>query len=208
VLEIALYSVGGLVAYSTIGYATGKTIYNNFTKKNVWEDWEDPAQILGAVFWPVSWVLMTPPLAYKVAQKAGKMLSNRPPARPKAIAYAEAPLSILAAMVAQRILAHPEAMNWESWTKDKIKVDFYSSDCRVNYVKVNDNQFNRRDFKVKDADTIQKALLKAKTIQKEKEAADALAAVNHKALDVIESLMVTPLSPEGSKSIPSQLTPL
>jgi hypothetical protein len=192
VLEIMLYGGGYLAVAGALMGSFGREAFN-----------ESPGPFFLGLLWPVAMPIVG---GFKLIDK----VKNRTPRKPKAVTYAEAPLSILAAMVAQRILAHPEAIGRDKWKKDGIVVDAYTSPCRLCYVQINDKTFNSSVFTEKDKKTIEKAFEQAAKLKEEKAAADALAAVNHKALDVIESLMVTPVklpSPEGSKAS-SQLTPL
>jgi hypothetical protein len=192
VTEEALTAFAVLAGYASIG-----TLFFSFFGK-------DEDDVVMAVIWPAP-VLATAivgPLygVWWLGQKAKTL--KLPSRQSKALAYAEAPLSILAAMVAQRIIANPNCFNYrDEWISDKIKVICNSHLDDFRSITVDDKTFTYYDFKDSDKKVIRKALEQATKLNNERKAAEAAAKLNNSALDVIEKLAAVPvasslLSPE------------
>ncbi len=158
-----------------------------------------PGPFLAGFAWPV---IMPVVLSYWLIRRISEKGLKLPSRKPKALQYAEAPLSILAAMVAQRIIAKPNCFNYkDEWVSDKIKVVCNSRLDDFSRITVDDKTFKLNDFKESDKKVIRQALGKAKKLNDERKAAEAAANLNNSALDVIEKLAAVPVLSKPAETL-------
>lgn len=186
--EILLYA-GALTGYSTAGFMVG-----SITSKLYDPEQNTPAPVLAGLAWPIVLPMMLPFYVYTAANKGLMRLPNR---KPKVLQYAEAPMTILANMLCQRIIAYPDAFDYDDrWKKDGITIYYFGRSGNLNWVEVPSKiRFNRNDFTPKDVKNLERAIETGLKLFKEKKAADVLAHRNQSALNAVEKLMDLPIEP-------------
>lgn len=205
-LDILLVGAG-MSAYSVVGYGVGSLCFKTLVEQKSYgrnhPDYGNPGPWLAGMFWPASFPLLLPFFVAKLAPKVSlpALPSRKTPAQ-KVIEYSEAPMSILASMLCQRMLLHPEKCGHREWEHNGLHVvtDFNYDDVRyVRYVIANGATFESDVFSKNDKKQLLKTFGKAQQLGKEKKAAEEVAKANLAALEAIEKITDIPVVlPEAS----------
>lgn len=180
--------VGAIVGY----FVMAGTVQGIFRAAKIGDSGD---QFLCGIAWPISLPILCGVGAVQNISKisAPKLLQPKP----KAAAYAEAPMTILAGMICQRMLASPEGCEYLTWSFKDMKVRFesdYDSPYHVREAHVNNTTFGREDFSKSDHKMIVRAWEQAKKLKDAKEVAERRAKANLAALDAIEKIAGIPTS--------------
>lgn len=191
---------GYVVLYSSVGCMAGWATWKLFHPKSPFLD--NPLGVITGIFWPIMVPILTPIATVKgfvaLSKRGGSLPKFRTggAAEKKVLDYSQAPTAILTQMICMRIIEHPDGINYRNETfssqdgKFYITYNGYAHEARS----LNRIEFNRKTIVLtkEEQAEILKALTASVKVKKQKEAADAEAARQHAALDIIESELLKP----------------
>jgi hypothetical protein len=192
-IDLAL-SFLGLMLYSGVGMVTARVTHVLLcdSKESITDH---PAPFFSGIFWPLGLPMLIPFYLYALKDKVKLPFVRRSPEQ-KVLSYAETPLLVLAQIVAQRIIAYPQGIDYRTWTSEdkKIKVDFRlsSNESEIERLYVNKKNFHRYDLKKDVIKTLNGAIREANKLKAAKTKSDAEAECQLAALEAVESLLLQP----------------
>jgi hypothetical protein len=175
------------------------------------EQWKDsPGPLFASLLWPIIMpILIMRWLVIRGRERVGQIRKSSDP-NVRAIEYAQAPMSIMLAMIGQRMLANPENINeYENYWRDssrKIKVSFSTHARKMMYVDIGGKTLYNKDFDPKEVEKFNEIISTTVRFYEEAQLAKKKSDHNMLALDVIEKILaedpLTPVPPSDHPNAP------